>query len=165
LKSIRPVFDIAKSALCGTSSPDISITSDYDPRCLWICFASTFSGNGSSPLPINDHYSEHNKSMLTAAVPLPLNLTKYYVAYRIEHMSYKWIRASEIAEYTYCHRAWWLKQTRGWQSGNNRQLQSGSRYHNRHGNRVRQVSLMRGLAYTMLFCVVAYVVFQLLIGV
>ena len=96
--------------------------------------------------------------------PLPLNLTKYYVSYKIEHMSYKWIRASEIAEYTYCHRAWWLKHTRGWQPGNKRQLQSGSRYHNRHGNRVRQVSLMRGVAYALLFCVVAYAVFQFLIG-
>lgn len=79
-------------------------------------------------------------------------------------MSYKWIRASEIAEYTYCRRAWWLKQTRGWQKVNNHQLQKGSRYHDQHGNRVRQVSLMRGMAYTLLFCVVAYVVFQLLIN-
>ena len=102
--------------------------------------------------------------MLTAIVPLRLSLTKHYVTYRIEHMSYQWIRASEIAEYTYCHHAWWLKQTRGWQSGNNRQLRSGSRYHNRHGNRVRQVSLMRGVAYALLFCVVAYAVFQFLIG-
>ena len=84
---------------------------------------------------------------------------------RIEHMSYKWIRASEISEYTYCRRAWWLKQTRGWQPGNIRQLQSGSRYHNKHANRVRQVSFMRSLAYALLFCVVAYVVFQLFIGV
>ena len=80
-------------------------------------------------------------------------------------MSYKWIRASEIGEYTYCRRAWWLKQVRGLKAGNQRQLQSGSRYHNQHGNRVRQVSLMRGVAYALLFCVVAYVVFQLLIGV
>jgi CRISPR/Cas system-associated exonuclease Cas4 (RecB family) len=81
----------------------------------------------------------------------------------IEHMSYKWIRASEIAEYTYCRRAWWLRHTRGWQQSNIRQLQAGSRHHNKHGNRVRQVILMRGLAYTMLFFIVAFVVFQLLI--
>lgn len=79
-------------------------------------------------------------------------------------MSYKWIRASEIAEYAYCRRAWWLKQTRGWQTRNAQQLQMGDRHHNKHGNKVRQVSLMRGLAYALLFCIVAYVVFQLLMG-
>ncbi len=79
-------------------------------------------------------------------------------------MSYQWIRASEISQYIYCRRAWWLKQRQGWQSDNVRKLRTGARYHNRHGRRVRQVSLLRGLAYTMLFCVVAYVVFQLLLG-
>jgi CRISPR/Cas system-associated exonuclease Cas4 (RecB family) len=96
-------------------------------------------------------------------MPLAI-LTKNYIASRIEHMSYKWIRASEISEYVYCRRAWWLKQTRGLQSGHTRQLQAGQRHHQRHGKRVRQVSWMRGLAYAMLFCVVAYIVFQLLIG-
>jgi len=83
---------------------------------------------------------------------------------KIEHMSYKWIQASEIAEYAYCRRTWWLRHTRGWEPGNQRQLQAGSRYHNQHGNRVQRVSCMRGLAYILLFCVVAYVVFQLVIG-
>ena len=96
-------------------------------------------------------------------MPLAI-LTKSYGTSRIEHMSYRWIRASEISEYVYCRRAWWLKQTRGLQSGHTRQLQAGQRHHQRHGRRVRQVSWMRGLAYAMLFCVVAYVVFQLLIG-
>lgn len=79
-------------------------------------------------------------------------------------MSYKWIRANEIAEYVYCRRAWWLKHARGWESANVRQLRTGERYHNKHGNQVRQVSLMRGLAYALLFTVVAYVVFQLVTG-
>ncbi|UCC52951.1 MAG: hypothetical protein JSV68_03105, partial [Anaerolineaceae bacterium] len=97
--------------------------------------------------------------------PMPLAiLTKTYSTSRIEHMSYKWIRTSEISEYVYCRRAWWLKQTHGLQSGHTRQLQAGQRHHQQHGKRVRQVSWMRGLAYAMLFCVVAYVVFQLLIG-
>lgn len=91
-------------------------------------------------------------------------LTKGQAECNIEHMSYKWIRASELAEYAYCNRAWWLKQARGWQPGNQDQMQAGTRYHGQHGSRVRQVSLMRGLAYIMLFCVVAYVVFQLLVG-
>jgi hypothetical protein len=79
-------------------------------------------------------------------------------------MSYKWIRASEIAEYSYCRRSWWLKQVRGWQTSNAQQIRTGNRHHNKHGNQLRQVSLIRGLAYALLFCVVAYVVFQLLMG-
>jgi hypothetical protein len=79
-------------------------------------------------------------------------------------MSYKWIRASEIAEYAYCRRAWWLKHARGWQSGSIRQFKRGSRHHNKHGNRIRQVSFLRGLAYALLFAVVAYVVFQFVMG-
>ena len=79
-------------------------------------------------------------------------------------MSYQWIRASEISDYVYCRRAWWLKRARGLGSGNTSRQQAGRRYHNRHGNRVRQVPLLRGLAYVLLFCVVAVIVFQLLIG-
>ena len=29
---------------------------------------------------------------------------------KLEHMSDQLIRASEIAEYVYCHRAWWLRR-------------------------------------------------------
>jgi hypothetical protein len=79
-------------------------------------------------------------------------------------MSYKWIRSSEIAEYIYCRRAWWLRHTRGWESANVRQLRAGSQHHQKHGNQARQVPILRGLAYTMLFFIVAYVVFQLVAG-
>ena len=79
-------------------------------------------------------------------------------------MSYPWIRASEIAEYVYCNRAWWLKQAKGWQTANTRPLAAGSRYHNKHGNQVRQVPWLRRLAYVLLFCAVAFLVFQLLMS-
>ena len=79
-------------------------------------------------------------------------------------MSYPWIRASEIAEYAYCSRAWWLKQVRGWQITDRRPLQAGDRYHRRHGNQVRQISWMRRLAYVLLFVAVAFIVFQLLMS-
>jgi len=79
-------------------------------------------------------------------------------------MSYQWIRASEIGEYVYCHRAWWLKRVRGLQSGHIRQLQAGQRHHRRHGVQVRKVSWMRKLAYVLIFFVVAIAVFQLLVG-
>ncbi len=79
-------------------------------------------------------------------------------------MSYQWIRASEIGEYVFCNRAWWLKRVRGVQSRNVRHLKAGHHYHKQHGNQIRKISWMRKLAYTMLFIVVAIVVFQLLVG-
>lgn len=112
---------------------------------------------------INANYNEHNRRMLNPCTAT-IRIDKTRILIRIEHMSYRWIRASEIAEFTYCRRAWWLKHTRGLPPDNSRQLRSGSHYHKQHGNRVRLVPLMRGLAYTLLFCVVFYVVFQLLIS-
>ncbi len=79
-------------------------------------------------------------------------------------MSYKWIRASEITEYVYCRRAWWLKQARGVQTRNVRQLQQGTQFHRQHGSLVRRSTWMRNLAYALLFCVVALLVFRLVIG-
>lgn len=79
-------------------------------------------------------------------------------------MSYQWIRASEIGEYVYCNRAWWLKRVRGMQSRNVRQLRAGQHHHKQHGKQIRKISWMRKVAYAMLFIVVAIVVFQLLVG-
>lgn len=79
-------------------------------------------------------------------------------------MSYPWIRASEIAEYAYCNRAWWLKQVQGWKIGDKRLLQAGDRYHKRHGNQVRQIPWMRRLAYLLIFCAVTFIIFQLLMS-
>jgi hypothetical protein len=78
-------------------------------------------------------------------------------------MSYPWIRASEIGEYVYCRRAWWLKRVKGLQSGHVRQLDDGRRYHEKHGAKVRTHSWMRKLAYVFIFLVVSIVVFQLIV--
>ncbi len=79
-------------------------------------------------------------------------------------MSYQWIRASEIGEYVYCNRAWWLKQVGGKKSAHVRQLKAGQHHHYQHGNQIRKITWMRKLAYLLIFIVVATVVFQLLIG-
>ena len=79
-------------------------------------------------------------------------------------MSYPWIRASEIGEYVYCHRAWWLKQVKGLQSAHVRQLEDGRYYHKKHGDQVRKISWMRKLAYVLIFFIVAILVFQLIVG-
>ena len=46
------------------------------------------------------------------------------------------IRASEIGEYLYCHRAWWLRHMRGYKSANVRELAAGTATHATHGRLV-----------------------------
>lgn len=43
------------------------------------------------------------------------------------------VRASEIGEYLYCHRAWWLRHVQGYQSANVRELAAGTAAHAAHG--------------------------------
>ena len=68
------------------------------------------------------------------------------------------IRASEIGEYLYCHRAWWLRHIRGEHSRNVRELDSGTAAHAGHGQQVALASGLQVAAY-------ALVALALLIGV
>ncbi len=52
------------------------------------------------------------------------------------------IRASEIAQYVYCPRAWWLSRIVGAPSANTQALVAGTAAHHRHG---RMVWLSRAL--------------------
>lgn len=79
-------------------------------------------------------------------------------------MSYPWIRASEIAEYVYCRRAWWLRHVRHIAPANTRQLQAGTRHHEQHGRLVRRSIWATRLAYLAIFSAVAVLVFRLLTG-
>jgi hypothetical protein len=69
------------------------------------------------------------------------------------------IRASEIGEYVFCHRAWWLRQVQGHASANVRQLAAGTATHARHG---RLVGLSRGLRALALLLVLAAIVLAVL---
>lgn len=82
----------------------------------------------------------------------------------IEHMSYSWIRASEIGEYVYCRRSWWLRRVRSVASINTTQMRAGTQHHVQHGRLVEKSIWLRRLAYVALFCAVAVLVFQLLSG-
>lgn len=79
-------------------------------------------------------------------------------------MSYQWIRASEIDEYVYCRRAWWLRRVRAVVSAHEPQMRAGTIYHQQHGRLVEGSIWLRRLAYVALFCAVAVLVFQLLSG-
>lgn len=42
------------------------------------------------------------------------------------------ILASEISEYVFCHRAWWMRRVHGVPSANVTELRAGTRAHVRH---------------------------------
>jgi hypothetical protein len=65
------------------------------------------------------------------------------------------IRASEIGEYVFCHRAWWLHQIQGQASANVRELAEGTARHARHGRRVGVAAGLRLLAVLLLLAALA----------
>ena len=46
------------------------------------------------------------------------------------------IRASEVGDYVFCHRAWWLRVIEGRVPQNRERLRAGTRAHRRHGLRL-----------------------------
>lgn len=52
------------------------------------------------------------------------------------------IRASEIGEYVYCRRAWWLHQVVGEQPAGRERRDRGITLHARHGRTVRASQLL-----------------------
>lgn len=57
------------------------------------------------------------------------------------------IRASEIGEYVFCHRAWWLHQVQGVEPGGRARREHGTAMHAAHNRRVwaSQALLIGGL--------------------
>jgi hypothetical protein len=74
------------------------------------------------------------------------------------------LRASEIGEYVYCHRAWWLHRVQGLESANRPQMEAGTFKHVEHGRAVQRADAMRraaiilfviALFFALMFCVAA----------
>lgn len=66
-------------------------------------------------------------------------------------MSDSYIRASEIGDYVYCRRAWWLRRVQGYASRNVRALEEGTAHHERHGRTVQHSVYARKLGYGLLY--------------
>ncbi|MGH2537942.1 MAG: hypothetical protein ACRDHL_11150 [Candidatus Promineifilaceae bacterium] len=79
-------------------------------------------------------------------------------------MSYRVIQASEIAEYVYCRRAWWLHRRAGHRPRNFRQLAAGAAYHRGHAGAVRGANLAQRVTLLLLFCAMAAFAFWLIQG-
>lgn len=65
------------------------------------------------------------------------------------------IRASEIGEYAYCARAWWLRRVKGRSSANVASMQRGQARHRAHGRQVERYHLRQRLAIIVLLLAVA----------
>jgi hypothetical protein len=60
------------------------------------------------------------------------------------------IRASEIGQYEYCARAWWLGRALGYRSHNVEEMTAGAEQHANHGQQVVSYHHWRRLAYFLL---------------
>lgn len=76
------------------------------------------------------------------------------------------IRASELAQYGFCHRAWWLGTVKGIRSTNQATLNRGTQHHTRHAGKVRTALRWRYLGLVSLgvgsFLLVIAVLFSIL---
>lgn len=60
------------------------------------------------------------------------------------------IRASELGQYAYCARAWWLGRVLGYRSANLERMAAGEAAHVRHGQKVVSSGRLRRWAYVLL---------------
>ncbi len=60
------------------------------------------------------------------------------------------IRASEIGQYVFCHRAWWLGVVKGYRPEGEAALEAGTRVHAEHGRSVAASQRWRRAGYAML---------------
>ncbi len=65
-------------------------------------------------------------------------------------MSERIIRASEIGQYDFCAKAWWLGSIEGVQPSNIRELQAGTAAHEEHGRQVKRASQMQLAAFVLI---------------
>ncbi|MBI5304338.1 MAG: hypothetical protein HY868_19550 [Chloroflexi bacterium] len=72
------------------------------------------------------------------------------------------LRASEIGEYMFCHRAWWLHRVCGVASANRVQMQAGVARHVEHGRAVHRVGVLeRASRLLVILAIVLAVAFAL----
>ena len=60
------------------------------------------------------------------------------------------IRASEISQYAFCARAWWLGRVKGYRSTNLSAMRRGEAGHQAHGRTVESYHRFRWLAVALL---------------
>jgi hypothetical protein len=74
------------------------------------------------------------------------------------------IRASEIGQYAFCARAWWLGRVKGYRSANVGAMRRGTARHRRHGRAVEGYHLLRRVAVVLLLLAVVALIAWLLLS-
>jgi len=72
------------------------------------------------------------------------------------------IRASEIGQYAYCARAWWLGSVKSVPSTNTRELAHGEAVHQQHGRIVWGAGALRTAALLLIVIAVVLIAMALL---
>jgi hypothetical protein len=60
------------------------------------------------------------------------------------------VRASELSQYAFCARAWWLGRVKGYRSSNLAAMHQGETQHRAHGRSVEGYHRLRRLAAVLL---------------
>jgi len=60
------------------------------------------------------------------------------------------VRASELSQYAYCARAWWLGRVMGYRSANVEAMNAGTARHRAHGRSVEGAYRLQRLALALL---------------
>ena len=74
------------------------------------------------------------------------------------------VRASEIGQYAFCARAWWLGRVRGYRSTNVAAMREGTARHRSHGRSVAGYRLLQRLAMVLLLLAAMAMVAWLLLS-
>ncbi len=76
-------------------------------------------------------------------------------------MSYPVVWASEISDYLYCRRSWWLRRTLGRESFNSAELARGTAFHDTKGRLARRASAVQSIALLFIFFAVTLLTYWL----
>jgi len=68
------------------------------------------------------------------------------------------IRASEVGEYAYCHRAWWLHRVGGIESAHRAQLARGVAQHAAHGRAVQRAGMFSRAAMILFLLALCFAI-------
>ncbi len=81
-------------------------------------------------------------------------------------MSERVIRASEIGQYDFCAKAWWLGSIEGVPPSNVRELQAGTTAHEQHGQQISRAGRLQQAAIGLLIIgVILFAIFLISNGI
>lgn len=76
----------------------------------------------------------------------------------------RFIRASEVADYVYCQRQWWLVRVNGIRATKNIEaLEQGTVHHEEHWKQVQQLGRNRRLMFVFFFAAITMLLLTLLL--